>query len=304
MRWIWCFFLLILGACTPFHYPESALPLDFYEITGSWASLRELDQEFYSPLDEYFSGEIDRYQRQELNALSDTTIKEALEGSDFSFETSWNKWLLYRKDQLIATGDNLFYFLTDKTHIILCSKRDAYPCFIDDAWKAVETTSALPKLFKKKVYYLTTDPNTMTHQLFENDRLLYSFSADHPTGEPLLSLEVNEGGRWISYIALNLEQEKLEFHLVHNRKNLIASEGRTDAFELRQLKGKLFYFYQKDGKIYYSLAGKSYGTPFQEVIHDGCCSAGVFSLRFLGDSFLLYGKKNGRFYWYQVKFSL
>ena len=81
-------FLLILGACAPFHYPESALPLDFYEITGSWASLRELDQEFYSPLDEYFSGEIDRYQRQELNTLSDTTIKEALEGSDFSFETS------------------------------------------------------------------------------------------------------------------------------------------------------------------------------------------------------------------------
>lgn len=136
----------------------------------------------------------------------------------------------------------------------------------------------------------------MMHQLFENDRLLYSFSADHPTGEPLLALEANEEGRWISYIALNLEQEKLEFHLIHNRKNLIASEGRTDAFELRQLKGKLFYFYQKDGKIYYSLAGKSYGTPFQEVIHDGCCSAGVFSLRFLGDSFLLYGKKNGRFY--------
>jgi len=64
------------------------LPLDFYEITGSWASLRELDQEFYSPLDEYFSGEIDRYQRQELNTLSDTAIKEAVEGSDFSFETS------------------------------------------------------------------------------------------------------------------------------------------------------------------------------------------------------------------------
>lgn len=122
---------------------------------------------------------------------------------------------------MVATGQNLDYFLTDKKHVIACTLYASnFPaCWIDGKWKEADTYQAFPKIFNGEVYALTSS-DEMVHQLFQGDDLIYSFYAEVPTAEALLALEVNAQGWWILYRNMVVEPAGIKYHLIHNGENL------------------------------------------------------------------------------------
>lgn len=272
--------------------------LDFQYLTGNWQTMDEIDEGVFSYPDDDF---IDRHWEAKIAPLKPENLNKQLAWTDFSFEFGSGGWSLLKKGKLVATGQNLNYFLHDEKHLIACEwdSRIVPVCWIDGEWKEVYTLDAFPKMFNGEVYALISSWES-EHSLFQGDRLLYPFKAFFAWDQPLLALEVNAEGWWILYRTMLNEAPWVVYHLIHNGENLSQKAWRTDVFELRSIQGQLFYFYQKEGKIWYHFWGQDYETEFEEIVHDGCCSAGLYSLAFRDDFFTLYAKKNGKFGFYRV----
>jgi hypothetical protein len=55
--------------------------------------------------------------------------------------------------------------------------------------------------------------------------------------------------------------------------------GYQDSFNFAYLRDQPFFFYKKSGKIGISYAGQEIPLDYDQVLHDGCCSAGTFNPR-------------------------
>ncbi len=76
-----------------------------------------------------------------------------------------------------------------------------------------------------------------------------------------------------------------------------------DVFELADLDGKIFYFFQErsDTKIKYALDGKIYQTVFDKIIHDRCCEPAAFNPRLATDGRLsFWGVQDGQFSYHEA----
>lgn len=60
-------------------------------------------------------------------------------------------------------------------------------------------------------------------------------------------------------------------------QSLSKANGYSEAFHLRLIKGKPFYFYSKGGKVYISYDGQTLGQSYDEVIHYACCEPAAFN---------------------------
>lgn len=277
-----------------------SLFLSFNYLTGNWKTLEELSSE--ERKDD--PALMENYWEQKETEQTGENLNQQLAGTEYSFHFWSELWELYHKEKLVATGKSLDYFLTDKKHVIVCTwNMMVYPeCFIDNQWKPTYTIQAFPKIFDNQVYAIVSS-GERSHQLFQWEQLLYSFEAFFPTDVPLLGLEVDENGWRLWYRTIPSEHDGIQHHLIHNGENLNQENKRTDVFELRKIKNQIFYFYQKDGKIWYHLWGKDYETPFEEIVHDHCCRYAGYDIEFREDFFTLYAKKDGRFGYYSVAIS-
>lgn len=297
--WILLLFLVFfLSACNAPNLPESTLSkekklpkivqqkLEFEFLTWAWKDLGESEDNLSWKL-----SSLSKDTNEEESSVFET-IPSQLVGSDYSFHTGEKYWSLYKKDQLLATGTSLDYFLTDKKHLIACTwKGLVYPeCFVDDHWEWVYTTTAFPKIFNGKVYHLVTS-GERSHTFFEDQTLLFDFEAFGVVSEPLLWLEITQSWSWILYRDHPIWTELFRNELLHNGKNLNKEYGRTDVFELRMINGQLFYFYQKEGKIWYHFWGRDYETDFSDIPHDKCCSYGMYNIIWEDGAFFLYAKQ-------------
>ena len=60
-------------------------------------------------------------------------------------------------------------------------------------------------------------------------------------------------------------------------QSLSKTQGYSEVFDLRLIKGRPFYFYSKGGKVYMSYDGKTLPETYDEVIHYKCCEPAAFN---------------------------
>ena len=81
--------------------------------------------------------------------------------------------------------------------------------------------------------------------------------------------------------------------------SLNQSRGYQDSFNFAYLNDQPFYFYKKGGKIGISYAGQEIPLDYDQVLHDGCCSAGVFNPRVSPLIVSFFAERDGA--WYYVE---
>ncbi len=76
--------------------------------------------------------------------------------------------------------------------------------------------------------------------------------------------------------------------------------GYQDSFNFTYLNDQPFYFYKKDGKIGISFAGQAIPLDYNQVLHDGCCSAGVFNPGVSQNMVSFFAERDGAWYYVDV----
>jgi hypothetical protein len=82
-----------------------------------------------------------------------------------------------------------------------------------------------------------------------------------------------------SHTESNVTEIETTGEVIIDGKSMNELYGYSESFGLQSLAGKLFYLYEKDGKIGLFLDGYHVATGFTSVPHYGCCSASAFNPR-------------------------
>lgn len=76
--------------------------------------------------------------------------------------------------------------------------------------------------------------------------------------------------------------------------------GYQDSFNFAMLSGQPYFFYKKAGKIGIAYAGQEILLGYDQVLHDGCCSAGTFNPRVSPDLVSFFAERDGAWYYVEV----
>lgn len=148
----------------------------------------------------------------------------------------------------------------------------------------VQTVDGNPALFSQgektdMVAIVTTatdgDP-IQTVQVRQGDKVLFEVSAGLPSPlVPVLAFWTYDG-HWALEI-LYSDQDEWTGKIYIDGKLVNENKNYREAFGLQILSGKIFYFFNKDGKLGYSYDGKEAALDYNEIPHYYCCAESEFN---------------------------
>lgn len=149
---------------------------------------------------------------------------------------------------------------------------------------AVLTIDGNPTLFSQGettdlVATVTTaqegDP-VQTVRVSQGDKVLFEVSAGLPS--PLVPVQAfwTYDGHWALEILFS-DQDTWTGRIYIDGKLINDQKDYGEAFGLQILVGKIFFFYNKDGKLGYSYDGKEVALDYDEIPHYYCCAESEFN---------------------------
>lgn len=247
--------------------------LDLTFITGNRATMEDIGDGGMN----YEMNLSESYLEEESKQLLQK-ITTGLDGTPYTFSGGGDNRSLWKGKTFLASGNNLISFQKDGERFALCFE-DHQPgnfpsCIIDGQLQRISENyyeaPAYPKFWDGKLYQIRSIDEDH-YVLLRDEELLYTFEARMITHDVVYALEVDQSGRRLTYENFFSEQLGPQSYLVHNGEPLNTKNGRTDVFGLKKIKGQIFYFYQKEGKIWYHFGENDIPTEFETIIHDLCC---------------------------------
>jgi len=148
---------------------------------------------------------------------------------------------------------------------------------------------------------VVSNPETreMTIELRAGDEVLFSAPAGFPSPATPLQALWTYDGHWALEILLATPDEwQGEVYL--DGRLLNDEYGYQEAFGLQLLAGKLFYFYQRGGRIGISYAGVEADLGYSELPHYGCCSASVLNPQQAESMVAFFAKRDATWYYVEL----
>lgn len=135
----------------------------------------------------------------------------------------------------------------------------------------------------------TTGDVTMTYQVLLDQQAVYTGTALFLVDNPFRTLTYC-GGRWVL---------EVDDHLIVDGQDLGQVTGYESIFGFTELHGQPFYFFEKDGQVRISYAGKTLPNVYDEVVHNQCCEPAMFNVETHPDVVVFHARWQGT--WYLVE---
>lgn len=137
----------------------------------------------------------------------------------------------------------------------------------------------------------TVEMHDMQHYtLLQDDVAIYSHSTPPRSDIPVYALMEWEG-QWV-----------LEIHdeVIIGGNSFNEQQGYNKVFNWRVVHGKLFYFFEHDGRVYISYGGKVLPQTYDEVVHNRCCEPAVCNVQTYADMVALYARRGDAWFYVEM----
>lgn len=224
------------------------------------------------------------------------------------FDAEWNHTFfdLYTEDaaEPLASGLSRFWPVSvdaSGTDFVMVAENapNVLPLYLQVTTAGVTEWDPTTSVWLSPVYVgdrlatiATTGDVTLTYQVLLDQQAVYTGTALFLVDNPFRTLAYC-GGRWVL---------EVDDHLIVDGQDLTQIAGYDAIFGFTELHGQPFYFFEKDGQVRISYAGKTLPNVYDEVVHNQCCEPAMFNVETHPDVVVFHARWQGT--WYLVEAGL